>query len=702
MNARYPLFALAALSAAVHNAWAQDAAAPMLLPEVTVTSGQLDANRNGIQTQTGSSTYHIDQYDIEQMPLGSNTSFNQVLLQAPGVAQDSYGQLHVRGDHGDLQYRINGIIIPESIGGFGQSLDPRFFSEVSLLTGALPAQYGYRTAGVVDIQTKSGVIAPGGTISLMGGSYGTLNPSIEYGGTSGRLDYYVTAQFMRNELGIESPTAGRDVLHDTTRQEKAFGYLSYLLDNQSRATFMFGSSLGHFQIPNNPGQSPVFPLDGVAYFPDRPSAGLDETQREVNHYGILAYQGKLGVATDYQVAYSTRYTQVLFYPDAIGDLMYNGIASSVVRSNFSNGLQGDASYKLNDSHTVRYGAYASVEHAISGNTSSVFLTDADGAQLPGGPVQIADNSAKNGTLLGLYLQDEWKLSPALVLNYGLRADRVAAYVDEGQISPRAGLVYTLSPDTTVHLSYARYFTPPPTELVSDTDIARFQNTTNAPEVTRNDPVKSERSHYLDIGISSMVLPGWTVGLDGYYKYVRDLLDEGQFGAALVFSPFNYNRGRVYGLELTNGYRNGDFSAYLNLALSRAVASDIVSAQYNFGQDELDYIATHDVHLDHDQRLSGSGGVAYTWKGTMLSLDGVYGSGLRAGFANTSHLPSYVAVNLAASHDFIFRDTGKITARVALINAFDKVYEIRDGSGIGVGAPQFGARRALYATLSKDF
>ena len=82
--------------------------------------------RNGLQPDVGASVYRFTQADIQALPQGDNTPINQVLLQAPGVAQDSYGQLHVRGDHADLQYRINGIIIPEPISGFGQSLDTHF------------------------------------------------------------------------------------------------------------------------------------------------------------------------------------------------------------------------------------------------------------------------------------------------------------------------------------------------------------------------------------------------------------------------------------------------------------------------------------------------------------------------------------------------------------------------------------------------
>jgi outer membrane receptor protein involved in Fe transport len=672
------------------------------LPEVVITAQQLDAARNSILPETGSSIYSFDQAAIADMPLGESTPLNQVLLQAPGVAQDSYGQLHIRGDHANLQYRINGVIIPESISGFGQTLDTRFFDSVNLLTGALPAQYGIRTAGIIDIHTKNGGINPGGNISVLTGQYGTINPSLEYGGTDDKLDYYFSGQLLHNDLGIESPTGSRNALHDTTNQAKGFGYLSYLLDANSRVTLFLGSSVNRFQIPNNPGQTPTFPIDGVALFPNLPSVQLRENQSEQTDYAVLAYQGKFGTAVDYQVSAFSRYSKTLFSPDNIGDLIYNGTASRVLRSNFSNGVQSDISNRLNDTHTVRYGLALSQEHAVSDNTSSVFLTNNAGVQLPGGPVTIIDNASKNASLQSVYIQDEWLLSDALTVNYGLRADHIAAYTNEGQISPRVGAVFKLSPQTTLHAGYARYFTPPPTELVSSSSIALFQNTTNAPEVTQNDPVKSERSNYYDVGITHSPISSWTIGLDAYYKESKNLIDEGQFGQALVFTPFNYSDGKVYGLELTNSYHQGNLSAYLNIASSRALGKNIESAQFNFGQAELDYISNHWVHLDHDQSLTASAGASYRMDKTTLGADAIFGSGLRSGFANTEHLPAYTQLNVSATRDFDVLGAGHLNAKVALLNVFDRSYEIRDGSGIGVGAPQFGQRRALFLGLGKDF
>src|SRR5690348_1820006 len=156
------------------------------LDAVTV-SARLDQARNALSPGTGSSQYVIDHKAIAQLPLGASTPMNQVLLQAPGVVQDSYGGLHVRGDHANLQYRINGVIIPESIGGFGQSLDARTIDNVKLLDGALPAQYGLRTAAVVDITTRSGhELGDGGSVGITGGSFGMLNPNASLWGSNDR------------------------------------------------------------------------------------------------------------------------------------------------------------------------------------------------------------------------------------------------------------------------------------------------------------------------------------------------------------------------------------------------------------------------------------------------------------------------------------------------------------------------------------
>ncbi|HEX4329096.1 MAG TPA: TonB-dependent receptor [Burkholderiales bacterium] len=657
--------------------------------------------RNGVQAATGSSMYSFGRKEIEAMPAGEDTPVNQVLLQAPGVTNDSYGQLHVRGDHGNLQYRLNGVVLPEGISGFGQSLDTRFAERIDLLTGALPAQYGYRTAGVVDIQTKNG-FENGGRISYTFGSHNTSNPSFELSGTKGDWSYYVTGSWLRNNLGIESPTAAANPLHDRTEQSKGFGYFSYLISPTTKLNIITGTSYGKFQIPDNPGQTPNANFLTAAGVPGFSSSNLNQNQTEINNYGIVSLQGSLSDKFDYQVAGYARKSSVEYFPDPVGDLVFNGLSAHIYRSSLTTGMQADGTYRLNPAHTLRMGLAASNEDDRSQNTSTVFPTDATGAVI-GGPMTIVDNNGKNGNrLYGLYLQDEWKITDKLTLNYGARADRMDAYVSAGQLSPRINAVYKLTPATTLHAGYARYFTPPPNELVAQNTLALFQNTTNAPNSLQNSQVQPERSHYYDAGVTHELIPGLQLGLDGYYKTVRNLLDEGQFGTALIFTPFNYSRATVYGAELSATYKSGNLSLYGNYSISKARATEINSAQFSFGADELAYIASNYVYLDHDQRVSISGGASYRLYNTEFSVNGFYGSGLRAGFANTDKLPGYTQVNLGAVQHLSTADLGKVDLRVSVVNLFNNAYELRDGTGIGVGAPQFGPRRGFFGTITKIF
>jgi outer membrane receptor for ferrienterochelin and colicins len=200
-------FVLAASPMAILLFWqspgfAADAAAGAQIPEQIVITGALNMARSQIEPQIGASTYTVDAGAIDASPSGDNTLLNQVILQAPDVAQDSFGQLHIRGDHNGLQYRLNGIILQEGISVFGQTFSSHLISSMSLITGTLPAEYGLRTAGIIDLTTKGGLLMPGGSVSLYGGIHGTIQPSFDYGGSAGDFSYFISGDFMMNNLGI--------------------------------------------------------------------------------------------------------------------------------------------------------------------------------------------------------------------------------------------------------------------------------------------------------------------------------------------------------------------------------------------------------------------------------------------------------------------------------------------------------------------
>ena len=682
--------------------------------QVTVI-GSLDEKRNEIVPNLGATSYGISQNQIANQSQGQDAPFNQTLLRVPGFAQDSYGQLHVRGEHANLQFRINDVILPEGIAGFGQELDTRIVDSLQVVTGSLPAQYGINTAGIIDIHTKSSAFNQGDELGFYGGSYNTFRPSFEVAGTEGKFGYYFTGDFLADSIGIENTDTKDYPIHDHTEQYHGFGYMQYLIDNTSRLSLILSAYDADFQIPNNPGQTPAFALAGVPLAPgsitaDQPlgvsqysSTHLDENQNEQNDFAVLAYQKSAG-NLNFQQSIFIRNSSILFTPDNVGDPIFNGVASRDDRYTLTGGAQLDASYQLTDSHTLRAGYEVLFQHASNRTVTGVFPTDANGAQLSDTIESLRLNQDKTGEIYGVYLQDEWQVFKPLTINYGVRYDRVAEYVHEGQASPRVNAVYTLTPDTIFHAGYSRYFTPPPLEGVQEAGITQAANTTNAAALTQNSPDKSERANYFDAGATQTLFKTLQLGIDGYYKRAVQQLDEGQFGTAIIESPFNYRYGEIYGVEGTLTYVNGGFQAYANAAYSSAHGKDIDSSQFLFDPAEFAYIKTHYIYLDHDQTSTVSAGVSYFYKpsGTRVYADMLYGSGLRDGFANTGKVPAYYTFNLGLEQSFRIPHFGQARARFDVVNLLDRVYELRDGSGIGVEAPQFGQRRGVYGGVSVDF
>jgi outer membrane receptor protein involved in Fe transport len=681
-----------------------------------VVSGRLDNARENIAPSLGATSFFIGPQQILDLPQGADAPFNEVLLRAPGIAGDSAanGDLHLRGEHANLQYRINDVLLPEGISGFGLELDPRFVNSLQLVTGSLPAQYGFRTAGVVDIQTKSGAFAPGGGVSLYGGSFDTLRPSFEAGGSSGRLSYFIDGSFDHNDLGIENPTASAHAIHDTTDQSRLFTYGSVILDDHSRLNVMASVSDSKFQVPNTPDLPAGTSPDGNPWVPGTfDSAKLDENQHEQNDYGVVTYQKSAG-GLDGQLSVFGRSSSVHFLPDPVGDLYFNGVASDVARKLTSAGLQGDASFAWSDAHTWRAGVMLLNESVTADSATTVFPVDANG-NATGPAFTLTDHSTLHGLFAGLYLQDEWKLTSRLTMNYGARFDVFNASFDrENQLSPRLNFLLKATDSTTLHAGYARYFTPPPVEDVPGSAVARFDGTSNAAPSDQDDPVKAERSNYFDAGVTQKFSGGFSVGLDGYYKRAKNQLDDGLFGQTLILSAFNYAQGEIYGVEFTSSYTRGGFSTYLNLAHSVAKGRDWASSQFLFDPADLAYVQDHWIFLDHDQSLTGSLGASYHWDtrhgGTRIYADVLYGSGLctdatapdGSNIPNGSNVPAYHTVNVGAEQSFKAGGSRLWKVRFDVVNLFDHVYELRDGSGVGVNAPQYGMRRGCFGSVGYAF
>jgi outer membrane receptor protein involved in Fe transport/opacity protein-like surface antigen len=714
---------------------------------LTQRSNSFDQARSNLYTTIGTTSDTLSHDTIQALPQGANAPVEKVLLQTPGVSQDSAasGLLHVRNDHANVQFRINGVMLPDGVTGFGSIFDTNFIGSASLVVGALPAEFGLRTVGLVDLTTRKDIFNNSGSINYYFGSRETIQPSFEYGGTFGAncpsastavptkapasapatcfggVQYYFTGSYLQTNEGIENTTPFLNPVHDFSRQERGFAYLSTFLDPYTRLSLIAGSFTASFQIPNV-FNAPLFP--GIATpvfgFSNFDSSKLNERQNEQSQYGVLALQRSIN-GFDGQISYFTRYNNLHFIPDPTGDLLLNGIASDISRQSYTNGFQGDAAYAITPAHTLRAGFTVSAEQIWVDNTSLVEPVNPITMTASPTPFSITDDVHKVGWLAGIYAQDEWKITDKLTLNAGLRFDQMWQFVDANQLSPRVNFTYKPFEGTTFHAGYARYFTPPVLVEAAPANIALFNNTTGQAPNTGTNPVLPERSHYFDAGINQKIVFGCTtsglkdcttldLGLDAYYKIAKDLIDNGQFGQALVLSAFNYDQGVAQGVEFSAKYHSGNFQAYANLAVGQEKATRPVSNQFLIdnttpladlgGLTRFQYLSTHWIYTDHNQYVTGSAGLAYKWNGTTFSTDMIYGSGLRTGDANIDAVAPYAQFNVGLARDFDMPDHQPVTVRFDVVNVFDTVYQIRSGTGIGVFAPQYGPRRGYFIGIKK--
>jgi outer membrane receptor protein involved in Fe transport len=382
---------------------------------------------------------------------------NQVMLQAPGVVQDSYGQLHVRGDHANLQYRINGVMIPESISGFGQTLDTQLIQSVKLLDGALPAQYGERTAAVVDITTKSGSdLGNGGSVGITGGSFGTVNPNASLWGNSGNWSYFFTANYLKTTSAsrIRRPAKADSRSH---QPGEGFGDVTYLINDDTRLSFLFGVSNNRFEIPNNPGQTPQFGyLDTVNFN----SANLNEQQTNRPASACWRCRASWAIPPIRSRGCALQQSAILSGRHRRSDVQRRR-RTDQRQGDHAKTLQADFAMPWGDNHTLRYGLYGEFDQAYTNTNSLVFPANPDGNR-PAPRRSTSSRQQHHRQTWAAYVQDEWNIGDNWTVNYGLRGDEYEAFRTESQLSPRLGMVWQATDSTTVHAGYSRYFTPPQT------------------------------------------------------------------------------------------------------------------------------------------------------------------------------------------------------------------------------------------------
>jgi len=665
---------------------------------VPVSASRVRA-QNGL-TATGVSKYTFTARDITNLPQGEATALNQVLLQMPGVALDQNQEIHIRGEHAGIQYQMNGILLPLDINNdptFTQLLNSYFVKSVSLIDGVLPAEYAYRTSGVIEISTKNGCDDAHNQFTIYGGQRDTVQPSFELGGCQGKFSYYLTGVYTHSNLGLSSATPGPDPIHDGTNQGQGFAYLTYSLSPTTQLSLITGMTIASNEFPNVPGETPEYALSGVNSA-DFPSADIDSTLDQQDYYGVLALNGALGPNADYQLAYTMHYNRENFNPDPVSDLIYQGIAPKVFDSDFSNSAQGNLTYRWND-HTFRGGFYFGEYGVEADNTSQVFPLK--GVVPLTVPVSITTNLHKINLVYGVYLQDTWQLNEKLSVNFGSRWDRASGLVNDSQFSPTINFVYKPRRDTTIHAGFARNFQIPNFQGISP-GITALNHTTGGvgPGIPLGTKLDAETDYTWDVGYLHQFTPHLMLSQDSYFRIDRHYIDEGQFGFVPIDAPFNYVRGYGAGVENSITYNLPSLALQVSQFVAREEVRGVATGQYNFPPvAQLDYIDQHFIVLDHTPLVGGSGGAAYRWKTWQFTFDGLFSSGLRGGFANRTQLPKVWQFNLSAAKTLDVSALGHIENRIILLNVVDRINLIRPATGIGVFQSAYGPAITVYDALT---
>jgi outer membrane cobalamin receptor len=657
---------------------------------------------------TGANDYAVTSRDIDNMPAGDVSPITDVLAQMPGVAIDQNQQIHIRNTEGpQFQYQINGALVPFDINTnppFLSMVNPQFVQQLDLLDGVLPARYSYATGGVVDIRTKDGCERGGADLSVLAGQRDTFQPSLQYAGCDGQLSSYVSLLYDQSNTAFSSATPAADAIHDHTRQGQAFGYFSYPLNSTSRVSLLLSGASSTNQLPNVPGLPPQYALAGIDNPP--PSSAVNSDLDFSDYLAVLSLTGTPSNALSYQLVYSEHGISQRFEPDPVGELIYQGVASAASHVDHDHTLQADVTYALGP-HTASSGFYAGDYRVSATDSSLVFPVDAACADSSGCvqssdvPVHVINNTQASNVVLGAYLNDLWQMSGRLRADIGLRWDHLDGFTRDQQLSPTLNFVFSASPGTTLHAGFARYFQVPSFQGISPTAQAAFAGTSAAGPPGISTPLTEDDFEW-DTGALQQLNAHLTLSADLFYERTHHYLDTGQFQVVPIFAPFNYNWGYIWGTELAARYQDGPLSGYVNLTIGRNRQQGVDTGQFNFAADELAYIDSHYIVLDHQPLYGASAGATYRLAAYSLNANALYSSGLRAGFADLVQLPQVLQVNVSGERAFAIRGLGVLTNRIAVLNVFNRVNLLRPAEGIGIFQSAYGPRLTFFDSLTLHF
>jgi outer membrane receptor protein involved in Fe transport len=687
----------------------------LTLAAATELAIEVVASLPPLQYRASSETYSLSRKEIETVPRGNNIDLNELLYTIPSAVNGSLKQVHIRQDHANLQLRIDGVPIPDTVSStFSDVVTPRAWERADIILGGPEAQYGNRTAAVIDITSKSGTKPGFGSLQMFGGSNQTVNPSFEYGGTIGeKFRYYVLNSYTSTSRGIDPPTLGHSIFHGQSERNQTYLRGDYQHDNRNNFTWLFLNAVAKYQIPTTPGLDPnveVVTLLQAQHpgFNPVASQAINEFQKENNQYGHMVWRHDVNADNYFSLAGYFRQTRATFKTDPLNALAYTVnvadpfSASDQDRSAYSGGLRLDYTYTPNNQHIIKSGFQVDRTQAVNKTRLYVFDRDPVTDDPVGGVMSRDADNRLIGWREELWVQDAWTVSKQVTLNLGVRYDQIQYQVTEGQASPRVGVTYRATQDHVFHAFYGRMFTPPNLEAISFAKL-NTTGTTAEPDDVTNNKVRAERAHYFEVGSYHALTQKIWMELAAYYKLNHFMSDAGQFGTTPLLNYFAFERGWQRGID---GAIKAQFTDTLNgranVAWGQCKGYGLQSGHFLLDQKEIDDInSVGGVFCDHSQFVTSSAILSYRMlERTTVTGQMLYGSGLRTGVddgkTNSSHFDSYTTYNLSITHVIPLPNNQKFLVGFDVINLLDEKYFINQGDqSIGLGVAHAGMSRSFF-------